>query len=358
MKVVCLISSLQLGGAERQLSGLAVMLKGCGADVEVLTYKDGDFYEEYLRSEGVEHVFIRKRGDLRLVRDIASHLKDAGCDVLISFLAGTNIKACLIHKLYPSFRLIVSERIFNTRFMPHDLLRFLLYREAFAVVCNNHSQEGFIRRHASALAPGLVTIPNFVDTDLFAPGDCARRTDAPVIIVTARLSARKNPGGLVRAAGILKREGLEFTVRWFGVTSRDARRLEVLESLCRDEDVEDRFHFLPASRSVAEEYRASDIFCLPSFYEGTSNSLAEAMSSALVPVCSRVGDNVRYVTDGVNGFLFDPHDAGSIADALRRAIKPGHDGRTEYGARCRELAVEMLGKNAFRKAWTALLGMD
>ena len=48
MKICCIIASLRLGGAERQLAGLAAMLRRAGHDVEVITYRDGDFYASVL----------------------------------------------------------------------------------------------------------------------------------------------------------------------------------------------------------------------------------------------------------------------------------------------------------------------
>lgn len=52
MKVQCFINSLSSGGAERQLVGLAIMLKQKGYEIEVCTYKTSNFYVEVLRSNG------------------------------------------------------------------------------------------------------------------------------------------------------------------------------------------------------------------------------------------------------------------------------------------------------------------
>ena len=49
MKVVLLIDHLGAGGAQRQLAGLACMLKERGVDVSVFTYYPIMFYEEILQ---------------------------------------------------------------------------------------------------------------------------------------------------------------------------------------------------------------------------------------------------------------------------------------------------------------------
>ena len=48
MKVLCLIENLGSGGAERQMVGLAALLKERGHDVTVLTYYPDDFYKHVL----------------------------------------------------------------------------------------------------------------------------------------------------------------------------------------------------------------------------------------------------------------------------------------------------------------------
>ncbi len=155
-----MIASLRLGGAERQLAGLACMLRQAGEDAEVLTYREGDFYSGQLKEAGVKHTFIPSRGgDAGLVRDIAAHLKATGCEVLVSFLVGTNIKACLVKRRLPGLKLIVSERNCNSACMLHDRLRFALYgRYAWKVVCNSYSQTAFVRKHAPSLAGRLYTV--------------------------------------------------------------------------------------------------------------------------------------------------------------------------------------------------------
>ena len=63
-------------------------------------------------------------------------------------------------------------------------------------------------------------------------------------------------------------------------------------------------------------YRRSDIFCLPSLYEGFPNVLCEAMACGLPVACSDICDNPDIVEEGVNGYLFDPLNVQDMADAI------------------------------------------
>ena len=48
MRIILFTDCLGAGGAQRQLVGLAVMLKEKGYDVKVATYYDSDFYKHNL----------------------------------------------------------------------------------------------------------------------------------------------------------------------------------------------------------------------------------------------------------------------------------------------------------------------
>ena len=356
MKVTCLIASLRMGGAERQLAGLATLLSQSGEEVDVLTYRSGDFYTETLRNAGVRHTCLDWKGpDVGLIRRIASHLKANGTQVVISFLVGANIKACLAHIIYPGFKLIVSERNCNTSLLPHDRFRFILYRtQADAVVCNSFAQTAFISRHCPGLRLKLETIPNFVDFNQFYPEADERVKEGPLNVVTvARLSPRKNAMGLLRAATDPSLSGINF--HWYGVP-----RGSIYERRCRDfikrKGLQDRFIMHPAVDNPADVYRKADAFCLCSFYEGTPNSLAEALCCGLPAICSNVSDNARYVIPGRNGFLFNPHSSRSIVKSLIKLASLTPNQRRECSAESLAIAADNFPTHLFLKRYIDLLG--
>lgn len=346
MKIACLISSLRLGGAERQLIGLAEILVGLGHDVQVVTYRPGNFYESEAAGKGLEHTVLKSRDTAGIIRGIAA----LNADLVISFMTGANLKACLAKRLNRAMKLVVSERNCNTSFHFHDWLRFATYHHfADMVVCNNYSQEAFIRRYFPRLAPKLVTIPNFVDTERFCPpGDERRFTRATNrIVVASRISPRKNTIGLIEAANILLESGVDnFVIDWYGVNG-ESRYLAKCRKLMEKYRLEKYFHLLPATEDIAQIYRDADFFCLPSFYEGTSNAIAEALASGLPVACGRVSDNVRYVQPWKNGFLFDPHDSIQMACELKGMIRTTPEMRRTMNLHSREIVEKWLNKKIF-----------
>ncbi len=75
---------------------------------------------------------------------------------------------------------------------------------------------------------------------------------------------------------------------------------------------------LPSREDVSEMYLAADVFVLPSFSEGLSNALLEAMASGLAPLGSRVGGTAETIADGRTGLLFDRDDEKGLQAAIRR----------------------------------------
>lgn len=63
-------------------------------------------------------------------------------------------------------------------------------------------------------------------------------------------------------------------------------------------------------------FAATDIFVLPSFSEGFSRALLEAMSIGKAIVYTPVGAHAEIMTDGVNGILVRPGDQQALAAAI------------------------------------------
>ena len=86
----------------------------------------------------------------------------------------------------------------------------------------------------------------------------------------------------------------------------------------------DHLAWLPGERNdVSEVLRGLNCFVLPSLAEGISNTILEAMASALPVIATDVGGNRELVDEGVTGRLVPAADATTMADAiLQYAVDP------------------------------------
>jgi len=160
-------------------------------------------------------------------------------------------------------------------------------------------------------------IYNGVDTTAFCPADgdfCIRKElciaeDAFVIGVVSRLDPIKDHPTLFAAFETLRRRRPDARLLVVG-DGPERRRLESL--------AEEGVYFLGNRLDVAEILRSLNAFVLPSFNEGTSNTILEAMASGLPVIATSVGGNIELVEENVNGMLFRAGDVRALAGILDR----------------------------------------
>ena len=78
--------------------------------------------------------------------------------------------------------------------------------------------------------------------------------------------------------------------------------------------------FAGERHDVADLMQTLDLFVLPSINEGISNTILEAMATALPVVATEVGGNPELVIDGLTGYLVPKQDPAAMADAFKRYL--------------------------------------
>ena len=98
------------------------------------------------------------------------------------------------------------------------------------------------------------------------------------------------------------------------------RRMDEVRQLAASLGLAGAVHFLGPRPDVPDLLNAMDIFVLPSYSEGVSLALLKAMAAGLPVIATAVGGLPEVVTDGDNGLLIPPRDAGALAGALERLL--------------------------------------
>ncbi len=352
-RVLCIIEGLGSGGAERQLVGLASLLKNRGHDVTVLTYYPDDFYKHVLDESSVAYEYCSK-AQKRITRILVlrKRIKELKPDVVISYMDTESIVACVIKMSGIKYNLIVSERNTSQNNNWKEWVKFFLYRRATWIVPNSYTQADFIAKYYPVLIPKVKTITNFVDTDFFKPKGEKEDDGGEKILCVGRLTAQKNVLKFLEAIKILKSEGVSFQIDWVG--NKRTEYAKRCFAAVVEYGIQDVIHFTGETKDVLSEYRNHTVLCLPSIYEGFPNVVCEAMSCGLPIICSNVCDNQRIVTNGENGILFDPNDERLIADALKRFILLSKEEKKKMGLSNRIRALDLFSKEIFVKKYEIL----
>lgn len=356
MKRILLITeNLGSGGAERQICGLAALLTKAGCMCRLITYVENQFYEPYLHKHGVDYELVPALWNKRTrVFKAAAYVRHYKPDVVISYLPSVNQTMCLAKLLYRA-KLIVSERNNNTGISRSDKVQFNLYRMADAIVPNSHSQGAFIRKNFPFLASKVHPIINFVDVRRFTPAEVPVNNVALRIITVARYTQQKNVLTYMKAIRKVKEMGLRVHFDWYGDKKHNAAYYAEVEREYHSLDIADYLTLHDPNSKIEEEYRKSDIFCLPSLFEGYPNVVAEAMSCGLPVICSNCYENPYIVKEGENGFLFNPENVDNMVAAICKISALSEEDRQQMGRRNRQLCLVRNTEEAFLNAYVELI---
>ena len=163
-------------------------------------------------------------------------------------------------------------------------------------------------------------IINGVDTQKFAPDVTLRQQlrdqfklqdEVTVIGSVGRLVPIKNYPLLLRAFANVRQAGYPVSLMLVG----DGSERAALQQLASELSITEQVIFTGQQHNIAAHLQAMDIFVLPSFSEGLSNTLLEAMACGLPVLASDVGGNPEIV-NAQTGALFASDDEAALTATL------------------------------------------
>ena len=134
--------------------------------------------------------------------------------------------------------------------------------------------------------------------------------DKFVIISVGELNHNKNNEIIIKALAKVRVSEIQYLMCGVGT---EQRKLELLADKL---GIKNQIHFLGYRTDVQELYQTADLFVMPSFREGLSRSLMEAMSSGLPCIVSNIRGNIDLIHNNINGILCDPKDEETFAKAI------------------------------------------
>ena len=375
-RIAMVIDQLEAGGAQRQFCLLAQSLQKV-YEVEVFTLRKDSFFRHLLTDKvaiPINAITARSRPALFVRLRVA--IRRYGPAIVLSFLSWPNLLVELAGIPSRKFAILVSER--NTDIALPSIkkrVRYLCHRFADHIVSNSYSQARVIAQNAPALSRRTTVITNAVDTEYFVPPQKHRlvRANRLTMLILARPVPQKNLMRMIRAAAILRSHypAIELEIDWYGkaptvahdltsawtrASSRHALRyLRTAQSSIAKYTLQDRFRIHPPVPDVRTLYASADVVCLPSIYEGYSNVVAEALACGVPVLASRVGDNSIMVTNGFNGFLFDPQEISDIVSAIIQFASLSYSARRQFSQAARLTAESLSSVDSYTASYTTLI---
>jgi glycosyltransferase involved in cell wall biosynthesis len=337
------ITSLDYGGAERQLVALARRFRSRGWDVSVTTLIAPRAFQPLLHDDGIRLRSLQMR---RGIPDPGALMRLAGSfhqhrpTVVHSHMVHANLLARSARLLAPVPYLVSTAHSVTEG----ARWRELAYRwtDPMCDLTTNVSAAGVDRYVQCGAAPSakIRYVPNGVDLESFERRDAAASAvrsalgieQAFVWLAVGRFDPVKDYAAMLRAFAAAQGDAVL-------VIAGEGEQRGEMEVLAERLGVAERVRFLGVRDDVADLLSAADGFVLSSLWEGLPMVLLEAAAASLPIVATDVGGVGEVVRDATTGYLAAPGDVEALSAAMRRLTAVPTEVRRKMGDAGRRHAV-------------------
>lgn len=334
MKILHVITSLYIGGAEKLMVDLLPMLRYFGNDVEILIFNNTQtaFYKQ-LESEGIKiHSFGKRMYNplytFRIIPflyhyDII-HTHNTPCQYAVAMAKILSIGSSA--KLVTTEHNTTNRRRGNILFYLFDKF---VYSQYLKIICISDKTKINLENHIG-LSPKILTIYNGIDLSKFSNQLFERQDKMVIITMIAGFREQKDQETLIKAMK-------ELPDAYHLLLVGDGERRNILESLVAELDLSKRVTFLGIRNDIPNILNESDIIVLSSHWEGLSLSSIEGMASGKPFIASDV-DGLNEIVKG-HGILFPEGDYRKLANEIKH-LSTDKEYYQEVAQKCRAKALQ------------------
>ena len=357
-RVLVVINSLAMGGAEQHLVRTLPELKARGLEVELFVLERGGELEHALAASGVSvsgpaRRFGRAAHLIVAAITLYRHIRASHPDVLHfflpeSYLVGATVAIAAGHSICFMSRRSLTHYHRNHPWMAR--LEPMLHRRMSALLGNSQAvvselvEEAVDGRKVGLIHNGVVV--GFLPDAQMRAQQRSRLdlpSDALVLIIVANLIHYKGHADLLDA---LARVAPGLPQPWrLVVVGNDEGAGQQLRQQAERLGLDSNIQWLGARSDVEAILAAADLGVLVSHQEGFSNALIEAMGQGLPVIATAIGGNLDAIVDGQCGRLVPIQDPARLGEViLEMALDPA--ARARLGRAARERVVAQFSQHA------------
>lgn len=321
MKIDFVINSLVGGGAERVMVLLANYFSSKGHTVSIITFNEPDDFELDPKVTRVKlHHGKIKNHTIRSIFNLTKFYRDRENrpQVMIPFMTHGNFIGILVSKIY-SIKTIASEH--NNHLKKTDFIgaftKKFLYRFSNVLTVLTAYDVPFYKKNGARVE----VMPNPCTFKALQTRNPDREK---VIMAVGDLNRYFHKGfdNLIPLAAPVLKKNPEWKLKIVGAGDKG---LKFLQNLTSEYGVEDQVIFTGFSDKVAEIMKVSEIFILPSRFEGLPMVLLEAMSQGLACLAyDCITGPSDIIDDKVTGLLAENQKPDVMAQLLQKLIEDDH----------------------------------
>lgn len=328
MRILHVITTINLGGAENHLKDLSIAQKKLGHEVKIAYLKGDHFWKKHLEENGVETQAIEMTSyaDFGAISRINKIISDFQPDVVHAHMPPAELFTRIA--LGGSKLPFVVSKHNDERFAPIKGEKYLANwcaKRADQIIAISDAVNKYISTNIKHSSDKIKTIHYGLDPERFETVDPKRISenraqwgieDGEVVYGTvARLVPQKSLHTLLEAFSKLSQSK---DVKAKLVIVGDGPLESELKDLAQSLGIQDRVVW-PGRRSDIEVVMKSfDVFVLPSIYEGFGLVLLEAMAASLPIIASKVSAIPEIIVHETTGLLCEAQNVENFSSALEQ----------------------------------------
>ena len=350
MKILHIINSLDIGGAEQMLVKLCKAQAFSKDDILVVTLLDAGALASQIRHSGYEVMPLtlgRNPVSWLFLFQLASIIKKFKPDIIQSWLYQSNFVAGIMGRL-ANVPVVWGIRQSNLSAEHNKLFTRRVIRLC-AVMSNvlpshiiSNSDKARYEHTRAGYTDNFSVIANGFETEVFLPdpssflglrAELAISPDSLIVGMVGRFDSQKNHAGFFEAASIIHKDMPEvhFCLVGAGINAGNQKLVKMITAA----DIPaSRLHLLDARDDIAYIMAGFDICGLPSLGESFPNVVGEAMASGVPCVVTDVGDCAKIVGD--TGRVVKAGDIGQFATEIIGLLSLSVKARKQLGKQARK----------------------
>lgn len=347
--IAILIPTINAGGAEKQASLLATILSK-EYNVCMILYS-GEQETNVANAKRLKDANIRILkligGTIAKAKELKSILVNENIDILFNYLTKPNVIGAIAGKKAGVKRIYNGIRNSRIDWWKLILERFAHNHYATATIYNCYSGEEYFSSKGLKKEKAIV-IPNCFP-NISEP---IVREDKEVkhIVTVGRFVPQKDYKTIIVTIAELVKLRQDFVMDIIGYGEEEQN----IRGWIKEYGVGEYINIHIRPDNVQDIVRDADIYLSTSLFEGTSNSIMEALNWSLPVVATNVGDNNHLVIDGVNGTLHPIGDAEGMATSIARLLE-NSELRNKYGQASNKNLRDNYSMEIFEKRYIKLI---
>jgi len=344
--IAIFVNTLKSGGAEKQSIYLLNALKD-NFNIYLIILYGNQIEEKLMRSiTGNNYTLIKLQGNTFIkLFNIYNVFKKNKITHLFTYLTKPNFYGAIIGRLAGIKYIYTNIRTSKLPYWKILLENIASNCLSTTTIFNSYSGARIFRD--KGIKNGIV-IPNCFPE--IASAFRREQKEIIKIITVGRFVEEKDYFTALRAIKELQanRDNFIFQIVGYGRMENTIRKK--ISELCLDNIVE----LFINPNNISDLLNSADIYLSTSLFEGTSNSIMEAMNASLPIVATDVGDNNRLISEGINGFLSAARDYVSMAQSLKELIND-YEQRIKFGLASHKILSENYSFEKFQNPYLKLV---